>query len=742
MNRVWLLLIALLIACPVLAEDEAATDEVTNEARPVIGLALGGGGARGMAHIGVLQRLDELRVPVDRVAGTSIGAVVGVLFSLGFTPDEIEATFLAVDWRSLMTDRPDRRKMSYRRKTDYMENIWPIEIGVTGEGLVFQRGMIMGQKFNFIFQDPGIYTAGYDSFDSLPVPFRPVATDLETGEVVVLDRGNLLRAVRASMAAPGAFPPVQIGDQLLVDGYLRTMIPVDVTREMGADKVIAVHVGWAPGDTPDGSRWGLPEILMQANLILTYSNTLPQLDVADVGVLVRLPDVPLFDLTQTKEVIAAGRAAVDEHLDELLPLALSEAEYAQWREGIGHWSPASPVIDRVRLENRTMVSDRTIFGRISQTEGDTLDLDRLKHDLARVYQLGTFESVDFSLEGSDPAKDLVIQPTGKPYLPWIMRFGASYRMNQKNRGEIQFLTHLIRYEINSLGGELRTDLALGSLMGVSGEFYQPLEYSRTLFVAPGLFYQSYNTPVFEGSYLLGEYRTGEWGGHFDLGVNLGSIAEFRSGYWLGRTETRVDSGDLHFPRQEDDFGALKFGFGFDHLDRHSIPKHGFAGSVQAWLARPGLGDDLDFGRYWGHLVGAATRGDWTLQYRVQAGSSEGDLPFYRQFLMGGLRDLTGIPNDSLRGRAFGMAGAGLLYHLSGMNLPFATQWYLGGWVDTGNTWEYPEYARLDDLKLGGALTLLMDTAFGPIETGYGRSDNRQGTFYLQAGIHFAMPVNR
>ncbi|MCK9996880.1 MAG: patatin-like phospholipase family protein [Candidatus Krumholzibacteria bacterium] len=738
MNRVWFLLVVMLAACPVLGNEQPATDED----RSIIGVALGGGGARGMAHIGVLQRLDELRVPVDRICGTSMGAVVGVLFSLGFTPEEIEATVLAVDWRSLMTDRPDRLQMSYRRKTDYMENIWPIEIGVTGDGLVLQRGMIMGQKFNFIFEDPGLYTAGYDSFDSLPVPFRPVATDLETGEVVILDRGNLLQAVRASMAAPGAFPPVLIGDRLLVDGYLRTMVPVDAAREMGADKVIAVHVGWAPGDTPDGSRWGLPEILLQANLILTYSNVLPQLDVADVGVLVSLPDVPLFDLTQAKEVIAAGRAAVDNHLEELLPLALSEAEYARWRESIHSWIPVSPVIAAVEVENRTMVSDRTITERITQADGDTLDLGRLKNDLGRVYQLGVFESVDFSLEGSGPSKDLVIQPTGKPYLPWIMRFGASYRINLQNRGEIQFLTHLIRYEFNSLGGELRTDLALGALMGVAGEFYQPLEYSRTLFIAPALFYQSRITSVFDGSYLVGEYQTRDWGGHIDLGVNLGSLAEIRAGYWLGRTETGVDSGGLDFPLQGEDIGALKFGIGFDLLDRHSIPKRGFAGSVQAWLARPGLGDDLDFERYWGHLVGAATRGDWTLQYRVQAGSSEGDLPFYRQFQMGGLRDLTGIANNSLRGRAFGMAGAGLLYHLSGMNLPFATQWYLGGWVDTGNTWEYPEYARLDDFKLGGALTLLMDTAFGPIETGYGRSDNGHDTIYLQAGIHFAMPSNR
>ncbi|MEN8006572.1 MAG: patatin-like phospholipase family protein [Candidatus Krumholzibacteriota bacterium] len=727
----------MLLAFPALAENETATEET----RPVIGLALGGGGARGLAHIGVLQRLDELRIPVDRVAGTSMGAVVGVLLSLGFSPDEIEAMVLEVDWRSFMTDRPDRRRMSYRRKTDYMENIWPIEFGITSDGLVLQRGMMMGQRFNFVFQAPGLYTAGYASFDSLPIPYRPVATDLVTGDVVIPDRGNLLRAVRASMAAPGAFPPVQIGDHLLVDGYLRTMIPVDTVRDMGADRVIAVHVGWSPGETPKGTHWDLPDILMQSNFILTYSNVVPQLEASDVGLSVSLPEVPLFDLTQAESTIAAGRATMDEHLAELLPLALSEEEYARWREEIRSWDLASPVIDRVSIDNRTMVSDRTISTRVTQAPGDTLDLDLLKRDLGRVYQLGVFESVDFSLEGSEPAKELVVNPTGKPYLPWIMRIGASYRMNMQNRGEIQLLAHLVRYEYNRLGGELRTDLALGSLFGAGAEFYQPLEYSRTLFVAPAVSFASQSDAVYDGSYRLGEYRTDEWTGRFDLGLNLGSVAEIRAGYQLGGAEAEVKSGSLGFLPQHDDIGALRFGLGFDLLDRHSIPKHGIAGRFQAWLARPDLGDDLDFGRYWGHLVGAATRGNWTVQYRAQGGGSEGDLPYYRQYMMGGLRDLTGIPDGSLRGRAFGMAGVGLLYHLSGMNLPFATQWYLGGWADTGNTWDSPESARLADFKLGGALTFLMDTAFGPLEAGYGRSDNGQGTFYLQAGIHFAQPLN-
>jgi NTE family protein len=378
-----LLFVALLLACPALADEAPAP----KNDRPTIGLALGGGGARGMAHIGVLQRLDELRIPVDRVAGTSIGAVVGVLLSLGFTPEEIEAQVLAIDWRYMMTDRPDRRQMSFRRKTDYLDNIWPFEFGITGDGIVFQRGMIMGQRFNFIFESPGLYTAGYASFDSLPIPYRAVATDLVTGEVVVPDHGDLIRAVRASMAAPGAFPPVQIDDQILVDGYLRTMIPVDTVRDMGADRVIAVHVGWSPGEVPKNTRWGLPDILMQSNFILTWSNVVPSLAEADIALSVSLPDIPLFDLTQAQEAIAAGRAAVDDHLAELLPLALSEEEYARWSRGVRSWSPEIPIVERITLENPTMVSDRTITSRVTQAVGDTLDIPRLQRDLGRVYQL-------------------------------------------------------------------------------------------------------------------------------------------------------------------------------------------------------------------------------------------------------------------------------------------------------------------------------------------------------------------
>ena len=720
----------------------AAPNEPPGEDRPVIGIALGGGGARGLAHIGVLERLDELRIPVDRIAGTSMGAVVGAFVALGFTPQELEQDALSAHWRWLMTDRPDRRHLSFRRKTDENDNIWPFELGLTRYGVVTQRGMISGQKFNLIFHTPDLYTAGYSGFDELPVPFRPVAVDVDTGEIVVPDRGNLLRAVRASMAAPGAFPPVRIDDRDLVDGFLRAMVPVDAVREMGAEKVIAVHVGWSPGEKSRDGPLDLPGILMRGYFIQTYANTAPSMAAADIPISVSLPGIALHDFTQAEVAIAAGRRAVDEHLDQLLPLALSEDDYARWRAGVRRRTVSAPTITGIRIEDLAHVSERTISDRIRQDVGDTLDFTAFAEDMERIFALGVFETVDFSLYPGDNGSELLIQPTEKPYLPWILRFGASYRMNNQNRGQIQFISRVTRFELNRLGGELRGDLALGKFFGGSLEFYQPLEFSRTLFIAPATFFNSHQESVFEGSYRLGSYRVNDWGGRLDLGLNLGRVGELRAGLVRGQAVAESVEGSLDLQENHEDVGALRFWSGFDRLDNHAIPRSGLAGGMQAWLARPGLGDVYEFGRYWGYLTGAATTGKWTLQLRTQAGGSEGEMPYYRKFLMGGLRDLTGIADGSLRGGAFAMAGAGTLYHLSDVNLPYATQWYLGAWVDVGNTWEKPAQISLRDSHVGGALTFLWETALGPLEMGYGYSSIGRDSFYLQAGIHFAQPLNR
>lgn len=208
--------------------------------RPRVGLVLSGGGTRGLAHIGVLRVLEEYRVPVDCIAGTSMGAVMG-----GLSPDEIERIALQLDWRDLFTDRPPRKDLTFRQKKDAERYLLPFELGLRKGRLRLPRGLIAGQKLGFLMQSATIRAAGVQDFRKLPVPFHAVAADIETGEMVVLDRGSLPDAMRASMAVPGIFSPVEIDRRLLVDGGIVRNVPVDVARAMGADVVIVVDVGTA-----------------------------------------------------------------------------------------------------------------------------------------------------------------------------------------------------------------------------------------------------------------------------------------------------------------------------------------------------------------------------------------------------------------------------------------------------------------------------------------------------------------
>ena len=389
-NLVLVLVLCCLTASPTFAQLEnkpacelhAAPDP--DGSRPKIGLVLGGGGARGPAHIGVLKVLRDLRVPIDYVSGTSMGAIIGALFSLGLSPEEIEARILGVDWNELFSDPPDRLQRTYRRKQDDRENFLPVEFGFTSSTLLTNRGLIAGQKFSFAFPEPDLYTSGYRGFDHLAYPFRAVATDLHTGEMVVMDEGNLMQAVRASMSIPGLFPPVRRQGRHLIDGGVINNLPVDVVRWMGADIVIAVDVGTLPEDSGEDLLGSIPGILSQTLIIQARHNVLAQMEDADLVIQVELENLGFKDFNRVDETIEPGREAAQLVAGCLREYSVSEEEYAAHLEK-HRLPPAGPlVIDRIVLENTSPAADRAVLRLISQRTGRPLDLEQLKLDLSRL----------------------------------------------------------------------------------------------------------------------------------------------------------------------------------------------------------------------------------------------------------------------------------------------------------------------------------------------------------------------
>ena len=358
------LLIGLTLPAFSFAAEPASPEELPD--RPTIGLVLGGGGARGAAHIGVLQVLMEMNVPIDYVAGTSMGSVIGSLHCVGLSPDEIKATIEAVDWDDLFNDRPERTQRIYRRKQDDTAAFLPIEWGWKGR-IVLPSGVISGQKLGFAFQEPALYLQGHDGFDNLSTPFRAVSTDLQTGEMFVPERGNLMKAVRASMSIPGVFPPVNWEGRQLVDGYLARNLPVDVARAMGADIVIAVDVGALPSETDPASLHTIGGINEQKGNISSRQNVDPMIALADIVIQPNLAGISTRDFKRAGETIAPGREAALAVAHQLRELSLGQEEYiAHLRR---HKRAVRPtlIISSLELENHSVASDKAILDNILAT---------------------------------------------------------------------------------------------------------------------------------------------------------------------------------------------------------------------------------------------------------------------------------------------------------------------------------------------------------------------------------------
>ena len=356
-------LILALSASVSLAEDSTSEDPPLD--RPTVGLVLGGGGARGAAHIGVLEVLRDMNVPIDYVVGTSMGSIVGSLFAIGLQPEEIQTSVVGVNWSDLFNDHPARTKRIFRRKEDDTVAFLPIEWGWK-DRLVLASGVVSGQKLSFAFPDPALYLSGHHGFDNLPYPFRAVTTNLQTGEIFVPDKGNLLKAVRASMSIPGIFPPVNWDGLSLVDGYLARNLPVDVCRAMGADIIIAVDVGEHPADTKTKDLKTFLGINKQVSRIGSRQNVDPQVELADIVIQPDLEGISSADFPKVAATIEPGRLAARAMADQLRELSLSDEEYA------AHLARHQPqelpplIIDDIVLNNHSLVHDRAIMSQIHQ----------------------------------------------------------------------------------------------------------------------------------------------------------------------------------------------------------------------------------------------------------------------------------------------------------------------------------------------------------------------------------------
>jgi NTE family protein len=732
-------LACLLLLAPLATATEPASVEGP-EARPRIGLVLSGGGARGLAHVGVLKVLEEHRVPIDAIAGTSMGAVIGGLYSAGMSPAEIEALVSTLDWNEAFRDRSPRRDMNFRRKQDDREFLVRFPLGVKSGDLRVPRGLIQGQKLTQILRRETISVAGIADFDRLPIPFRAVATDLETGERRVLAGGDLTEALRASMSAPGVFAPVELDGRLLVDGGLVENLPVDIAKEMGVDRVIAVDVGFQPvGRKELNSALAVSNQMLTIMMLRETARQRALLGEGDLLIEPALGTMLSTDFTAAAGTIRIGTDAARAQAPRIAALGLDEARWQRYLAGRAG-APLPPEVQFVRADGRSERYRERIEAEFAPVVGKPLDANAMERHLSRLYGDDNFESVDYKVVRDGELRGIEVGARRKSWGPNYLRFGLELQDDFEGSNSFNAGIRALVTEANRYGAEWQTDLRVGANPRFRTELYQPLGYASPWFVAPRLLVERRLFDILDGDERLATYsvRLAEAG--LDIGRQYGSWGEWRVGVVRGQGKRNLLVGDPADPdlppRTDFDRGELYSRFSVDRLDNVYFPRSGELFTLQWNGPRASLGADADADRISFDWQVARSHGRSTVVLSASGGarvSGPGDAvqDFYS---LGGLFNLSGLSPDSLSGPHFGVARA-IYYRRVGkgqegfLNVPT----YLGASLELGNVWERRRDMDLDSARTNGALFLGFDTFLGPVYLAAGFDEEGGRSFYLLLG---------
>ena len=713
----------------------AASHAVAQE-RPTVGLVLSGGGAKGMAHVGVLRALEEMQVPVDLVVGTSAGSAVGALYASGMSVREIEQRFINLDWLSSFRDDPGRAFKPVRRKrNDWRFPITP-GIGVNAEGLQLGGGIIAGQNLGFILNELTHDAALVDDFDKLPIPFRAVATNLETGEAVVLGSGNLSEAIRASMSVPGVYAPVSHNGKLLIDGGIANNLPVSVARSLGADIVIAVDIT-DPLMEKDELRSAFT-VVGQLTTLLTRRNTERQLEqLSDKDILIRpdLGGLSSADFYQAAALFELGATEARNQSLQLNNLRVSDEQWQAFRDRLQGRSSGPSVISDIKVDGGDRLSSDFIRSRIRQEVDEPLDTDKLEDDLKRIYGLGYYETVAYSLEPTSEGRaDLVVQVKRKSWGPNYLSFGLNYEDNFERDTRFNVAASLRMTELNALGGEWNTGLQLGTQPWVRTELFQPLDYGYERFLILGAEYQRESFNAFDGEgERITEVDLTVNEADLALGMELGANNEIRLTYRRGYARVDEQVGAQVVPEDRLQKGSLSLSLVHDSLDDAFLPETGTFAGIRGRFERESLGSDRDFDSVRLLAIGAETWERTTLTGVVFANAvTKGVAGIENSVVLGGFKRLSAYSQGEVAGEDALLVSVFAREEFGGPVIP----WFAGVGVETGNAWSSLGEARWDSVLHSYSVFAGIETLLGPIQLSTAYNNEDAWSAYLNIGFSF------
>jgi NTE family protein len=724
-----------LALCLALAAPPGRAQQSDPPRRPKLALVLSGGGAMGIAHVGAIQTLEKLGIRPDFVVGTSMGSIVGGLYASGMSGAELEHAVETMNWDLIFDTTPPRGGLTYREKQ--LQAAFPVKasVGVVGSKLREPDALVSDANLLLELRRIVQVRAAAPTFDQLPIPFRAVATDIETGQKVVLDHGELAGAMRASMSVPAVFAPYRLDGKLLVDGGMSDNVPIDVARALGADVVIVVAT-----QTPMASAdklQGVTDVLGQTVTMLILANERQQLATlkpTDVLIKVDTGKLTATDFKQGAALIAAGRAATEKQLAGLQRIAATREP-----------SPAvsisrpPPRIDYVRVENDSRLADEILLRKIEPFVGHPLSPEAVATALRDIYAMGVFSRVDYRIEEKDGRTGLAVDAVQRPGDANRLRPGLTIAAAGKGHNEFDISAEYRLTQLDRLGSEARFVGVIGDRKKLSAEYFKLLDSGQRWFIDPSVLLQARPIAVYDASgFRLGEYDASYGLLSLAVGRQFGTVGEVRIGVERGTGKASLQEGAL-IPRDIDlNVGQLYASAAVDTLDNPFFPTQGARAQIEWTQGLRSLGDTSDFqtvrldGTYvagWGrHAAILNLSGGDTFQ---------GVLPIESLFTLGGPFNFPGYQPEELTGETYAVARAMYRYKLTDhsqqlIGIPL----YLGVTAVAGNAWARHGDANWDNLRFGGNVFLGADTLIGPVFVALGAADHGRASFYVFIGKPF------
>lgn len=702
---------------------------------PRIGLALSGGGARGLAHVGVIKVLEELRVPVHCITGTSMGAIVAGTYASGISAADMEKAVLAADWDNIFRDKPPRSEVVNRRKIDDYKTLFAPEMGIKNGSLVLPKGVVSGVSIEAFFRTLTGRAAGQHDFDKLAIPFRAVAADIESGEAVVISSGNVAHAMRASMSVPGALAPVEIDGRLLVDGGIANNLPINEARKLCADIVIAVNIS-----TPPLKRDEITSAASVSAQLLNFlgkanvDQQLQSLSANDVLITPDLGNITAGSFNDAAAAIKIGEDAARKLANLLGRYSIPTDQYIATRSRQLAQDRSLGTVSEIRFEGLKRTNPEVLRHTVESKPGEPLSEETISRDLRQIYGRGDYESVDYRIDRGPGNNALVIQPKEKEWGPDYLRFGLGLATDFQGENNFNLLVQYRKTWLNKLGGEFLAEGQIGQNSYLLTEFIQPLEERGRFFVAPYVRISQTSRGVFVGKDRVAEYQGRDGRIGLDLGASLGAFGEARLGAVWRNVESKIDTGSPALPDINEKTAGPRALLVMDQLDNAWFPRRGIRTVASAYFADESMGSDRNYKRIEGQFVGAGSWGPHTFNAALSGGSNLGsDLPAYETFTLGGPLRLSGYRINEFSGRE--MSFGRLMYYNRTITLPDL----LGSGVYAGASLEAGQMRnRFDNLPYGGTIMsgsifLSADTSLGPAYFGIGVGESGRWSVYMLLG---------